>query len=54
MAIKALMVPQEILLSDLGLLFPHQEQGFQSIAEHNDMADLIGVAERLNEIMVAT
>lgn len=54
MAIKALVVPQEILLSDLGMLFPHQEQGFQSIAEHNDMADPLGVAERLNEIMVVT
>lgn len=54
MAIKALVVPQEFLLSDLGMLFPHQERGFQSIDEDNDMTDLMGVAKRLNKIMVVT
>lgn len=51
MAIKALVFPKEYLLNNLGMLYPHQEQGFQSIDEDNDMADLMGVAERLNEII---
>lgn len=54
MAIKALVFPKEFLLSDLGMLQPHQEQGFQSIDEDHDMADLMRVTERLNEIMVIT
>lgn len=53
-AIKALAFPKEYLLSDLGMLYPHQEWGFQSIDEDDDMADLMGVTEKLNEIMVVT